>query len=111
MRQFLHAPPGWLRVREPQEAALDQIAAQLDRGERAALALARELDADLVVLDDAAARKEAKLLGFRITGTVGVLRLGAERGIIDVPSTVERLRHYLDESLIRAAFGEWLESL
>ena len=111
VRAFLQSLPGWLKVREPDKVALEGITSQLDCGERAALALARELGADLLLLDDAAARKQARALGFRITGTVGVLRLGAERGLIDVPATVEQLRQcglYLDESLIRAAFHEWL---
>lgn len=104
-------PPGLLRVRDPENETLEGITNQLDRGERAALALAREFGADLVLLDDAAARTQARSLGFRITGTVGLLRLAAERGLIDVPDTVEQLRQcgfYLSESLIRAAFHEWL---
>ena len=111
VRTFLNNPPGWLKVREPREETLETISAELDRGERAALALARELNADLVLLDDAAARSEAKSLGFRITGTVGVLRLAAERGLINVPAIVEQLRQsgfYLNDSLIHAAFDEWL---
>jgi predicted nucleic acid-binding protein len=111
VRAFLHSLPGWLKVRAPERQTLEGIASELDRGERAALALAREIAADLVLLDDAAARAQAKLLGFRITGTIGLLRLAAERGLIHVPGVVEQLRQsgfYLSESLIRAAFGEWL---
>jgi predicted nucleic acid-binding protein len=70
-----------------------------------------QLGVDLVLVDDAAARREAALLRIRITGTVGVLRLAAERGWIDVPAVVAELRRsglYLSESLIRSAFGPWL---
>src|SRR6266542_4099600 len=77
VRAFLRTPPDWLKVRDPGNETLEAIAPELDRGERAALALARELHADLVLLDDAAARAEAKSLGFRMTGTVGILRLAA----------------------------------
>jgi predicted nucleic acid-binding protein len=38
-------------------------------------AVLRELHADLVLMDDAAGRREALSLRLRITGTVGVLRL------------------------------------
>jgi len=111
VRAFLHSPPRWLKVRDPRQETLNSISAELDGGERAALALARDLNADLVLLDDAAARKEAASLGFRMTGTVGVLRLAAERGLIDVPAIVARLRQsgfYLSDSLIRLAFDQWL---
>ncbi|MBC8164922.1 MAG: DUF3368 domain-containing protein, partial [Bryobacteraceae bacterium] len=76
----------------------------LDRGEREALAVAIELKADLVLIDDAAGRREAKRLRIRITGTVGVLRLAAERGLIDVPEALLRLRlsgFYIDENVLR----------
>jgi predicted nucleic acid-binding protein len=111
VRDFMASLPRWLRVRDPKQETLKGIPSDLDRGERAALALARELGADLVLLDDAAARRQARSLGFRITGTIGVLRLAAERGLVDVPATIERLRQcglYFDETLIRAAFREWL---
>ena len=56
---FLHSPPGWLKVCDPENETLEGITDQLDRGERAALALARELGADLVLLDYAAASASA----------------------------------------------------
>ena len=46
-----------------------------------------------------------------MTGTIVVLRLAAERELIDVPLVVARFREtgfYLDEALIRVAFGRWL---
>jgi predicted nucleic acid-binding protein len=110
VREFVHSPPPWLRIRRPLPLA-QSISAALDRGEREALALACELSADLVLVDDAAARREAKSLGFRITETIGILRLGAERDMIDVPATVSRLRAsgmYLDEKVVQSAFGPWL---
>jgi predicted nucleic acid-binding protein len=64
-----------------------------------------------VLLDDAAGRREAVSLGFRITGTIGVLRLAAERRLIDVPTVLARLRSsgfYIHDDVIRAAFENWL---
>lgn len=69
------------------------------------------MKADLVLLDDAAGRRETVSLGLRMTGTIGVLRLAAERGMVDVPEMVQRLRasgFCIQESVIRAAFGQWL---
>jgi hypothetical protein len=47
-----------------------------------------------------------------VTGTLGVLRAGAERGVVDVPDLIERLRSttvYLDETLVKSVFAPWLE--
>ena len=52
-------------------------------GEREAIALAIELRADLIILDDLPARRVAKEAGLNVIGAVGVL-LGAKRvGLID----------------------------
>ena len=45
----------------------------LDHGEAEAIALAKEIKADLILLDERAARKIAKSLSLKILGTVGVL--------------------------------------
>jgi predicted nucleic acid-binding protein len=56
----------------------------LDEGERAALALARTLSADLVLMDDRAGVAVARRQGFTVTGTLGVLDLAGRRGFIDL---------------------------
>ena len=68
------------------------FSARLHAGEIEVLMLAQECDADLLVIDDNAAKKTAKYLGFMVTGTMGVL-LGAKReGYIDlVKPLMERL--------------------
>ena len=48
---------------------------RLHEGELAAMALAQELPADFVVLDDLLARKKAQHLGLKVIGTVGLLLL------------------------------------
>ena len=45
--------------------------------------LAREAGADLVLMDDNAAKKTAKIMGFSVTGTFGVLLRAKREGIID----------------------------
>lgn len=64
----------------------------LDRGEREAIQLARQHGADLVILDDKAARLAARELGLRITGTLGVLEAAARRDLVDLRAAVGRLR-------------------
>ena len=50
---------------------------------------------------------------FQVTGTLGVLRAAAGRGLIDVPGVLERLRamnFYLDEALIEVnGFSRFLQ--
>ena len=75
VREFLGSPPKWLRIRDPRPEPLFAIDAGRDAGERAALALACEMNAMLILVDDEAARKEARPLKIRVTGTIGVLRL------------------------------------
>jgi len=52
----------------------------LDRGEAEVLALAEEVDASLVILDERKGRKYAQRMGFSLTGTLGVLLVAKERG-------------------------------
>ena len=45
--------------------------------------LARELKADLVIMDDDAAKKTAKFLGFNVTGTLGILLKAKRQGYLE----------------------------
>jgi predicted nucleic acid-binding protein len=58
----------------------------LGAGERAAIAVARR--SDLVLVDDALARRHAKLLGLTITGTLGVLLRAKQAGVVPAVSPV-----------------------
>ena len=44
--------------------------------------LGKELEADLLVIDDYTAREYAKYLDFKITGSLGVILRAKEKGII-----------------------------
>ena len=67
----------------------------LGPGEHAALSLALELGEGLVLLDDAAARAAANALKLSTTGTLGILLLAKERGLIVAvaPVLAELERH------------------
>ncbi len=65
------------------EAAQWQQSGLLDAGEAEAIALARQLSADWLLTDDAAARLFAQQQGFEAHGSLGVLLWAAERKIID----------------------------
>jgi predicted nucleic acid-binding protein len=73
--------------------------------------LATALSADLLLIDDARGRVEAHRRRLALTGTLGVLRSAAERGLLDVPATLGRLRatnFYVDSALIEELFGRWI---
>jgi hypothetical protein len=55
----------------------------LDQGEAEVLALAEERAARLVIIDEWRGRRYAQRLGFTLTGTLGVLLLAKEQGLID----------------------------
>jgi predicted nucleic acid-binding protein len=77
----------WISVRSATQArALDPFG--LGPGERAALSLALELGGGLVLLDDAAGRRAASALAISTTGTLGVLLLAKERGLITLVAPV-----------------------
>jgi predicted nucleic acid-binding protein len=59
-------------------ATLSRLVSTLDSGELSVLALARELNG-FAVLDDRAARNEAKTLDLRLYGTLGLLHLALQK--------------------------------
>jgi predicted nucleic acid-binding protein len=113
VRNWLSGPPAWFSVVPVEADRVQEITDQLDLGERAAIALAGTLHADLLLIDDAAGRAEAKRRSLRVTGTLGVLRTAAERGLVNVPELIVRLKatnFYADEALLKSAFGRWIQS-
>lgn len=75
--------PDWVVVQAPL-TTLATIApwARLDPGESAALALASELPADLVLVDEARGREVARRLGLRVAGLLAVLLDARQRRLV-----------------------------
>lgn len=104
VRAFIAKPPDWLEVRPP--ATIEPIP-RLHAGERAAIALARELSADRLIIDERRGRQAATERQIRVVGTVGVLELAAEEGLIDLERAFEEVKktdfwvspQFLDERL------------
>jgi predicted nucleic acid-binding protein len=88
------------RLQRATERTLDEVPPDLGAGEREAIALALEIMADLVILDDQQGRHVAREQGLPVTGTGGILIEAQERRMI--PS----VRHELDH-LIEA--GMWID--
>lgn len=66
VRSWIATPPDWVDIRA---SAASDASIQLHPGEREALSLTRELHADLILVDDLAARRVARRLGLAVTGT------------------------------------------
>jgi predicted nucleic acid-binding protein len=71
---WITAPPSWVEIRPVAPEVLAAVTDDLDLGERAAIALAEAMRADLLLIDEAAGRAEAKRRHLRVTGTLGVLQ-------------------------------------
>lgn len=89
VRQFAASPPDWLDERAP--TVVEAIPA-LHAGEIAALSLAQELNADLLLIDEVRGRKAAAERRIRVTGTIGVLELAADRGLLDLSDAFDRVK-------------------
>ena len=64
-----------------------------DRGEAEVIALAQEMEAGLVIIDERLARRHAKRLGLSLTGTLGVLLKAKQLGLVEAISPlVDQLR-------------------
>ena len=91
VRAWTLHPPAWLEVRSPL-AVPDSALAKLDLGERDAITLAMELQADQLIVDDRQGRREAERRAIPVIGTLGVLREAATLGLLDIRVAVERLQ-------------------
>ena len=85
---------GWIKPEILRDRNVAQVLeASLDPGEAEAIALALELSADLILLDERDGRAAADRLGLRVTGVLGLLLRAKQDGQIQtVKPEVEALR-------------------
>jgi predicted nucleic acid-binding protein len=92
---------GWIEVIAPENKPLIQmLERELHKGESETIALAAEMYADLVFLDESDARTAARILGLKISGVIGILIKA--RLVGKIPS----LRDELDR--LREDAGFWI---
>jgi predicted nucleic acid-binding protein len=89
--------PAWIIERTLTQPLDQRIPLSLDLGECEAISLAIEVNAYRVIIDERPARRVATRLGLPVIGTLGILILAKERGLIDA------VRPHA-EALIRAGF-------
>jgi predicted nucleic acid-binding protein len=83
VREWAASLPPWVEV-TPVNAIDDAALDSLGAGERAAITLALSLHANLILIDERKGTTVALNKGFTVTGTLGVLRLSAQRGLVDL---------------------------
>lgn len=91
VRRWIADRPDWLRVRAPLNSLLD-FPATLGSGEREAITLAEEVRPEVLLIDDGAARREARRRNLIIQGTLGLLGLAARHGLTKLEPAITRLR-------------------
>ena len=92
IRQAMHA--GWLRCRRIANTALASVlATELDQGEAEAIALATEIPADLLLIDEKDGRLRARQAGVRVRGVLGILIRAKAMGTVpSVKPEIDSLR-------------------
>jgi predicted nucleic acid-binding protein len=112
-----HPQPSWITERAlTHPSAPGLLQGRLGAGEREAIALSLEVNADLLLMDELAGRRTATSLGLRVMGLLGVLlRAKAQELIPAVSPLIHQLLvtgSYVDEELaerVRRTAGEMNE--
>jgi predicted nucleic acid-binding protein len=91
VKAWIAQPPNWLQIQAVSSLPTLTIG-NLDPGEQAAILLAEQLNADLVILDDKAARRIAVERGLRIIGLLGIVKDAARANLLDAATTFQQLR-------------------
>lgn len=101
----------WIKVKPIKDRlAAGLLEANLSRGEAEVIILAKESNADLVILDEKKARNIAIMNNLNVGGTLGILREAKLEGRIDsVLSAVNRLREtrfWIDDRIYQQILEE-----
>jgi predicted nucleic acid-binding protein len=103
VREWAISLPAWAEVRKAGGALRF---AELGPGEREAIALALDVKADFVLMDETLGRKVAVQNSLLVKGTLGILEDAAHRGLINLPEAVDKLRAtsiFLSEEIVEDA--------
>jgi uncharacterized protein len=103
--------PAWVTVASPM--SIPERYDRLDLGERQALAMAVEIHADLLLVDDKVARRMALRESMEVKGTLGIVADGAKANLLDFVRTVNQLQRtsmHLDQDVIDEVIREYNRS-
>lgn len=101
----------WISRHQVQDqAAVVPLRARVGKGGAEAIVLARELQADVLILDDATARRVAEAEGRTVVGLLGLLLHAKLRGLVGavrpILDDMVAAGFFLDDSLYRSILGQ-----
>ena len=101
----------WIKTKKIEnELAKAYLLTDLDDGEAEVIVLADDEKADIIVMDDRLDRKVARLRGYNVIGTLRLLVMSKEKGIIsEVRSRIEKLKtagFWLSEDVIKTVLEQ-----
>lgn len=112
VQSWIHNHPRWLEI-SSEVGSLDSTLESLHAGERDAISLALEAQADALLIDERPGRNEAKGRGIRVIGTIGVLAAAHERGLLNLPDAISRLQEtsfHISPKLLSAVLRKYENS-
>lgn len=110
--EFGKSLPEWIKVQEVKnQNFLNELLLEIDAGEASAIALAKEIQPSLLIIDDLKGRKLAEQLHLIYTGTLGVLLKAKQTGIISslqlyfkkIKKTNFHISHQLLDDILKGA--------
>ena len=102
----------WIVVKEPEEKpSLPPALLGLDPAEMDVILLAQELKADWVLIDEKLGRKIADALGLHVKGTLGVLLVAYQTGLLSRKEAEEAVERLAKSSVrVSAHLVEWFKA-
>ncbi len=102
---------GWIKVQSLAGTIEPLLGTLLDKGEASVIQLARESDADFVLIDERKARKIArKIYGMQVVGSARILVKAKKRGLIsNVREALEGMRsagYWIHDDIIKTALEQ-----
>jgi predicted nucleic acid-binding protein len=91
VRAWASAPPAWLEEIWVQRVDTT-LATDLGAGEREAISLALEVQADVLLIDERIGRQEAEARHIEVAGTLAVLLQASLSGYLNFPEVMTQLR-------------------
>jgi predicted nucleic acid-binding protein len=88
VRRWIDSNPRWLKI---QNAEIIDETITLGAGEREAISLAEQLNADLILIDDRKARITAINRGLKVAGTINILESVSKRGLVNLSEAFQKL--------------------